>query len=272
MATPLDLLYVALFAAAVPLYDYVVSWPAFRRRLQTDPTRAKTRFWAMSIGWIWALVAIGSALWLSNDRSWAALGFSVPGGWRLWASVALVQLLVTYVALTIVTVARDPAARASVREQIGKLTAATMPRTRAELYWFGGVALTAGFCEEFLFRGYFIWVFAPWIGWWGAAAVSVLVFAGLHAYQGWSGVLRVGILGVFFTLVVAIFNSLWPAIALHALVDLHGGILAWLALRGEPANGGEEEGAKQPEPQSAPGIESDPLRSEPGAAADRGGT
>jgi uncharacterized protein len=230
MATPLDLLYVALFAVALPVYDYVIGWPAFRRRLQADPDRAKTRFWAMSIGWLWALVAIGSALWLSNDRSWTSLGFAVPDGWRLWVSVGLVLLLAAYVAQTVVTVARDAAARASVRDQIGAVTD-MMPRTRAELYWFGGVALTAGFGEEFLFRGYFIWVFAPWLGWWGAAAVSVLVFAVLHAYQGWNGALRVGILGVFYTLIVAMANSLWPAIALHVLVDLHGGLLAWLVLR-----------------------------------------
>ena len=45
---------------------------------------------------------------------------------------------------------------------------------------FGGVSLTAGFCEEFLYRGYFIWVLAPWLGWWGAAAVSLLFFAVSH--------------------------------------------------------------------------------------------
>ncbi len=37
--------------------------------------------------------------------------------------------------------------------------------------------------------------------------------------------------GAFFTLVVAIFVSLWPAIALHALIDLGQGTIAWLALR-----------------------------------------
>ena len=108
-----------------------------------------------------------------------------------------------------------------------------MPQTRAELYWFGGVSLTAGFCEEFLFRGSFIWVFAPWLGWWGAAALSLVFFAAGHAYQGWNGVLRTGIVGAIFTLVVAIFDSLWPAIALHALMDLGRGMIAWLALREE---------------------------------------
>jgi membrane protease YdiL (CAAX protease family) len=94
------------------------------------------------------------------------------------------------------------------------------------------VSLTAGFCEEFLFRGYLIWVFSPWLGWWGAAALSLTFFATGHAYQGWNGVLRTGIVGGLFTLVVAISGSLWPAIALHALHDLGGGIMAgWCCAR-----------------------------------------
>jgi len=30
---------------------------------------------------------------------------------------------------------------------------------------------------------------------------------------------------------VAVFDSLWPAIALHTVVDLGGGTMAWVALR-----------------------------------------
>ena len=82
-----------------------------------------------------------------------------------------------------------------------------------------------------LYRGYFIWVFSPWVGWSGAAALSLSLFAIGHVYQGWNGVLRTGIVGAFFTLVVAISGSLWPAIALHALIDLGSGVMAWLALR-----------------------------------------
>ena len=123
-----------------------------------------------------------------------------------------------------------------MRQQIGPVTA-VIPHTRTELYWFGGVSLTAGFCEEFLCRGYFIWVFAPWLGWWGAAALALLFFAVAHLYQGWNGVLRTGIVGALFTLVVGICDSLWPAIALHALNDLGSGVMTWLALREGAANG-----------------------------------
>ncbi len=119
------------------------------------------------------------------------------------------------------------------------------------MYWFGGVSLTAGFCEEFLYRGYFVWVISPWLGWWGAAALSVPFFAIGHAYQGWNGVLRTGMVGAFFMLVVAIFGSLWPAIALHALIDLGQGMMAWLVLREGSARGDVVDGEQPTEPQAA---------------------
>lgn len=235
MTTPLDLLYVALFAVAFPLWDYLVFWPAFHRRAQADPARARMRLWRLAIGCAWPLVAVGAALWVANDRSWTSFGFSVPDGWRLWTSIALFLLLAVYQASAVATLARSSDARASMRQQIGKLTA-VLPHTRTELCWFGGLSLTAGFCEEFLYRGYFIWFFSPWLGWWGAAALSLPFFAVGHLYQGWSGVLRTGVVGALFTLVVAISGSLWPAIALHALNDLGSGVMAWLALReGRPS-------------------------------------
>jgi hypothetical protein len=52
-----------------------------------------------------------------------------------------------------------------------------------------------------------------------------------HAYQGWPGIVRTGLGGVLFVLVLRIFGSLYPAIALHVLIDLAAGLVGWLALR-----------------------------------------
>lgn len=41
----LDLIYVALFAVAFPLWDALVAWPAFRRQSQVDPAGARKRLW-----------------------------------------------------------------------------------------------------------------------------------------------------------------------------------------------------------------------------------
>jgi len=144
--------------------------------------------------------------------------------------------------LGVATLARSSEQRAKLRKQF-ETYGSVLPRTQTELRWFGAVSLTAGFCEEFLYRGYFIWALSPWLGWWGGAAVSLAFFAAGHAYQGWSGVLRTGIVGALFTAVVAVFGSLWPAIALHAVVDLGGGIMAWLALSdGSPEGSGLAQG------------------------------
>jgi membrane protease YdiL (CAAX protease family) len=262
MITFPDLLYVALFAAAWPLVDYFILWPAFLRRSQANPAQARLWLWIVTIAQDWGLVAAGSALWLFYDRSWSSLGFSVPAGWRPWVAIILALLLAAYYARTAAAVARSARAKASVRKQFGKL-AAILPHTRRELYWFASVSLTAGFCEEFLFRGYFIWTFTPWLGWWGGAALSVPCFAVLHAYQGWNGALRTGVVGVLFTLVVALFGSLWPAIVLHALVDVGAGLVAWPALREEPGMGDATVVEKRTEAPSASPIESTQSQVEP---------
>lgn len=238
MPTTGDLLYVALFAVGGPLVDYAAFWPTFFRQSPTDQARARRRTWTSSILQPWTTVAAGAALWTWNGRSWTSFGFTVPDGWRLWGSIAVLLLVAGYYIAGVISIIRSADMRANVRQQAEPI-AGLMPHTRSEMYWWSGVSLTAGFCEEFLFRGYFIWVFAHWLGWWGAAALSLLIFAGWHAYQGWSGVLRTGITGAIFTLVVAASGSLWPAIALHALVDVANGMAAWLALR--------EDGSRNPE-------------------------
>src|SRR5262245_55356179 len=119
MPTLFDLIYVVLFAVAGPLVDYLRVWPAMRRRFQTSPARARMQVYAWSQS-AWVVVAIGGALWLYNDRSWTSFGFTVPDGWRLWAAVALILLLLAYAVYAVAAVARDPQARASVRQQSGK--------------------------------------------------------------------------------------------------------------------------------------------------------
>jgi membrane protease YdiL (CAAX protease family) len=113
------------------------------------------------------------------------------------------------------------------------------PRTRSQLAWWVALSISAGFCEEFIFRGYLMWVFQPVLGLWGSAAFSVVLFATAHAYQGARGVLTTGAIGAALTLIVLISGSLWPSIALHILADVGQGVVACRALQKADA-GGEE--------------------------------
>jgi membrane protease YdiL (CAAX protease family) len=223
-----DVLYLA-FIAGLLLVDHFVLWPMFVARAKADPGRARVRLWS---GWmivLWALVAAGVALWLSEARAWGSLRLVTPHGWRLWFALGLVAAVAIASARPVVRIARN---RRTKRVKVASPDVERLaPHTRTELGLWVGLSLSAGFCEEFVFRGYLIWAFQPSLGLLGAAVLSLVVFALAHAYQGTQGVLSAGIAGCVLTLVVLVFGSLWPAIALHALVDTGQGLVAWLVFR-----------------------------------------
>jgi membrane protease YdiL (CAAX protease family) len=234
-----DLIYVALFALAWPAYDYFVDWPRFRRRLRENPGRARLLEYRGIVFQQWLLVAAGVALWLRAGRPWGALGLVAPEGWRLWASAAAAVLLAALFTRNAYRVAHSDEKKERVRKGVGRI-GALLPRTNEEFGWFLAVSLTAGVCEEFLFRGYFIWALQPALGWWGAAAAGAVCFGLMHAYQGVNGIISTALTGVLFTLVVWATRSLVPAMLLHAMLDAGNGLVIWLSLRGAPPAGAVE--------------------------------
>ena len=226
--TTADFLYLALIGSGL-LADHFVLWPTFLRRSQTDPSQARLWLWSRWMVLLWTLVATGVVLWLFKARTWEALGLTFPHGWRLWGSIGLMLTLAITTARTALRIARSKRPR---RVKMGNRHVEKLsPHTRSELVWWVALSLTAGFCEEFIFRGYLIWALQPVFGLWGAAAVSVVAFAMAHAYQGAKGIIGTGIVGGLLTLVVLISGSLLPAIALHALIDIGQGLVAWLLFR-----------------------------------------
>jgi uncharacterized protein len=218
------------------IVDHFFIWPAFLRHSLIDAPSARLRLWVVWMTLLWALTVIGAGIWFHDNRAWDVLGLSVPRGWRLWGSVILIVGVTVLQALTALKIARISGPKPKLRAQLGGL-AKMLPHSQSELRWFIGASLTAGICEEFLFRGYLIWAFTPALGWWGAAVVSLLAFTAGHAYQGRSGAWKAALGGGFFTFFVLVSGSIIPAMVLHALIDAGSGVIAWLLLRDEPVNG-----------------------------------
>jgi membrane protease YdiL (CAAX protease family) len=101
--------------------------------------------------------------------------------------------------------------------------AALLPRTPAERRLFALLALTAGVCEEVLYRGFGLaalrWA-APGLADPALIAVTALSFGLAHLYQGPPGVILTGLVGAYFAWIAIATGSLVPVILLHALLDL----------------------------------------------------
>jgi uncharacterized protein len=102
-------------------------------------------------------------------------------------------------------------------ENIRKL----IPTTPAERLAVIPLAFTAGFCEEFLYRGYLLNIAASatkslWVG----LLISSILFGFAHLYQGRKGVIGTSIGGAVFGLIFLASRSLLPGQLLHTAMDL----------------------------------------------------
>jgi membrane protease YdiL (CAAX protease family) len=85
--------------------------------------------------------------------------------------------------------------------------------------------LAAGLGEELAYRGYAILALAPLTGTLGAAAVTTVVFAVMHAYQGRLGVVRTGVMGAVLAAGFLATGSILPSILAHASIDVLAGVV-----------------------------------------------
>jgi membrane protease YdiL (CAAX protease family) len=102
-----------------------------------------------------------------------------------------------------------------------------LPRGALETALWVVLSLSAGFCEEITFRGYFqrqfeAYTHRPAV----ALALQAALFGIAHGYQGLPSVLAIAGYGVLFGALALWRGSLRPGIVAHALTDLALGLFA----------------------------------------------
>jgi len=103
---------------------------------------------------------------------------------------------------------------------------AYLPRGAVECVLWVALSLSAGFCEELVFRGYFQRQIAAWTG---SQAIAVLLqgvlFGILHGYQGVAASARIACFGALYGAVALWKKNLRPGMLAHATTDILSGIL-----------------------------------------------
>jgi len=224
-----------LFVTLAVLFPLRASTFGFRRLMlasveQRPRVRISVYRQALLIQWALALVAI--ALWAARAREWEALGLVPRFGWGLAGVLAGMLVAGIAVARQRRMVMADQDALSGLRARMSGLEV-MLPHSRSELTLFFKLSITAGICEELLYRGYLIWYLSHWVPYFAAAGVAALIFGIGHMYQGWRGMITTGVVGAFLSAVYLVSGSLYAGMIIHALMDAHSGQLMQVAYERE---------------------------------------
>lgn len=235
------LLFLFLLVVA-PIWDLYAT-----PKLKRDPSSEhKIRYYQMICAWLWiasalAVVALGFRPLFTISPSPGEISWLLQHPWvrtLVEALIAIVVLITVVLPVGIVTWKKLTKRPLKYSSAALKSFGYFFPATWSERRWWVFVSISAGVCEEILFRGFllqYLHVF-PWaLNLTLALLISSVIFGINHLYQGAGGVAGTAIVGFVFGLLFLLTGNLLLPILFHGAMDLR-----LLAVLRPPAREGSE--------------------------------
>ncbi len=227
--TLFTLIILLLLAVVFPLLG-VRDYRLLLRRTSEGDAGARVQFYKGVLMFHWPLTMGLLAWWLLSGNDLESIGLIPVVDDGQWVAIGVGVFAILAQLMYVAAVSRNADKLTKFMEQIGELSNLA-PQTRTERRLFDMVSITAGVCEEILYRGLLLATLVSLVGTWPAVAISSLIFGLGHAYQGISGIAKTGLVGLGLALLTVSSGSLFIAIVLHAVIDLTSGRIMGRALR-----------------------------------------
>ena len=220
----LDPLAVGVLVVIAVVFPWTGVWD-YRRLVRRNADKlpdARVRHYNGIAAWEWISVAVFLSWWFWTGRQATPLGLVPdPSGWQ-WLAVAVGFVLSALLVLQMVIFTRSPKSLSNMRGKLGDVED-MVPRNSREQRAFDRLSITAGICEEILYRGLLLAILAAAIGTWPAVFVSSALFGLGHIYQGPLGFVKTAAVGLAFALLTVFSGSLFTAIIVHVIMDVTNG-------------------------------------------------
>jgi membrane protease YdiL (CAAX protease family) len=217
-------LFLLLVAPAWDFYD--------TRRLKRNPSsQGKICYYKTLAAWLWissivACVAVGWRSLFTIAPAPAEIPWLLEHAWVFYLMEVVIALFVAVTLLPVVVVLLK-----KLKKQPRKYASADalksmdyfFPATWTERRWWVFICITAGICEETLFRGFLLHYLhvVPWsLNLTLALIISSAIFGIHHLYQGLRGVLSSVVIGFLFGALFLLTGNLLLPMLLHAIMDL----------------------------------------------------
>ena len=206
----------------------VVPWRgrARVRRLMEQPvptTAEKLVLYATTIAFQWLLT--GLIAWRAVARGLTATELGLAGKPGAGSWLLAICGCATICALQWGNLKRMGKSDSPSAERMRSLGERLLPRSAVELLPFFALAITAGVCEEFLYRGFAMAALQrAGLGTWLSVLMTSVLFGLAHLYQGRAGIVGTGLVGLLFGSVRALGSTLGPLAVWHAGLDVVAGV------------------------------------------------
>jgi membrane protease YdiL (CAAX protease family) len=196
------------------------------KKLLSQPrvgTIERLTLYASTIAFQWAMAAL--VAWRGRVQGYTAvqLGLTMPGrGRQLIVAIVGGVTIGAFQWLNLRRVGKIPLEKRGPLIAIGQRI---FPQSTVELLPYFALAITAGLCEEFLYRGFTMAALAR-MGFpvWAVVLISSAMFGLAHLYQGRGGLIGTLFVGAVFGMARIAYDSLVPVIFWHSALDLVAGV------------------------------------------------
>ena len=219
------------------LYEPIIGYFDFKK-FKVDVREnqnARLKFYKSSILGLWIPTVFILLLVIFTELTLKDIGLSVPNintntlGPFVTYSVFAVAFLYLFgilyysIGYQFSDKIRTKLAQAKQKEWDNVSFSEILPITNKEKKIWNYVSLTAGITEEIIYRGFLIFALAylfPDFSIWLIIIFSSLLFGLAHTYQGFAtGVLKITVFGVIFSILYIGIGSIFPLIVFHFLID-----------------------------------------------------
>ena len=178
--------------------------------------------YASTIAFQWFAVAVVAWRAWAHGFTASQLGLTIHDRSRiLLAAIVGTMLIATLQWLNLRRVGKLPV---EARGPLQRLAERILPQSTVELLPYLALAITAGLCEEFLYRGFAMAVLVhAGLQPWAVVLISSVLFGLAHSYQGRGGIAMTLIIGTILGTSRIVYDCLVPAIFWHSAVDVVAG-------------------------------------------------
>ena len=204
-------------------------WTGPLTRQMASQHHSHIPMYAVAALWEWLLLAW--VLWgarLSGTRLRQLLGVQRPGAVEMWTDFAI-ALGFWFASLLVLGAVSFLLRLAHLHpEDIRGVVTQLAPASLVELAFWIALSISAGFCEELIFRGYLQQQFTALtrrisLG----IAISAVFFGLSHGYEGASGMVLIVLYGSFFGILAHLRRSLRAGMFAHAWHDSLSGFVLY---------------------------------------------